>query len=193
MVILVMQRNSIHLDVTAYRQTKNNTCVPSCCKMVLDYVNKLVLTNPEQNFSEDEIAEIMKTSISGTLFSEIENMNEVMTTSTPSLEFSAEFEAHTLSDIKSELDLGLPLSVWIVINYGGNDYSHSVVITGIDETEKTISYNDPTFGDEYTTSQSEFMSMWESNGTRMIKTKIGRIISESLEKYMPPESNNEQS
>ena len=192
MVILVMEGDGkIHLNVPAYRQTKNYTCVPSCCKMMLDYVNELVLIDPEPNLSEDEIAKIMKTTISGTRFFEIENMNEVMTTSTPSLEFIAEFESHTLSDIKSELELGLAPSVWITINDGGNDYSHSVVITGMDETEKTISYNDPTYGKEFTISQSEFMSMWESNGARMIKTEIGRIISESLEKYMHQESKNE--
>jgi len=189
-----MQSDSkIHLNVTAYRQTKNYTCVPCCCKMILDYVNKVVLIDPEPNLSEDKIAKIMKTTISGTHFSEIENMNEVMTTSTPSLEFITEYESHTLSDIKSELELGLPLSVWIVINDGANDYSHSVVITGIDETEKTISYNDPTYGKEFTISQSEFMSMWELNDARMIKTEIGRISRESLEKYMHQESNNEQS
>lgn len=187
-----MQRDSkIHLDVPAYRQTENYTCVPSCCKMAFDYVNELVLTNPEPDLSEDEIAKIMKTTISGTVFSEIENMNGVMTTSIPSLEFIAEFESHTLSDIRSELKLKLPPSVWIVINIESNNYLHSVVITGMDEIEKTISYNDPIHGKEFTIGQSEFMSMWELDNARMIKIKIGRIRRETLEKYMPQESNNE--
>lgn len=189
-----MQRDDkIRLDVPAYRQTKNYTCVPSCCKMAFDYVNELVLTNPEPNLSEDEIAKIMNTTISGTRFFEIENINGVMTTSIPSLEFIAEFESHTLSDIRSELELGLPPSVWIVINVESNNYLHSVVITGMDKKEKTISYNDPIYGEEVTISQSKFMSMWESDGARMIKIKIGRISRETLEKYMPQESNNEQS
>ena len=191
-IILVMQRDGkIHLNVPAHRQTKNYTCVPSCCKMILDYVNELVLTKPEPNLSEDEIAKIMKTTISGTHFSEIENMNEVMTTSIPSLEFITEFESHTLLDIRKELESELPLSVWIVISDGSNDYLHSVVITGMDEIEKTISYNDPTYGEEKTISQSKFMSMWELDDARMIKTKIGRINRETLEKYMLQESNNE--
>ncbi len=161
--------------------------------MILDYVNDLELITPEPDLSEDEIAKIMKTAISGTKFSEIENMNGIMITSIPSLEFITEFESHTLSDIRKELELGVPPSVWIVINDGANDYLHSVVITGMDETEKMISYNDPTYGNEYTITQSEFMSMWESDNARMIKTKIGRINRETLEKYMTQETNNEQS
>jgi len=189
----MQEDGKIHLNVTAYRQTKNYTCVPSCCKMILDYVNELLLTKPEQNLSEDEIAKIIKTTISGTHFSEIENINKVMTSSVPSLELITEFKSHTLLDIRKELESGLPLFVWIVINDESKNYLHSVVITGMNKIEKTISYNDPIYGKEITVSQSKFMSMWELDDARMIKTKIGRINRETLEKYMLQESNHEQS
>jgi uncharacterized protein YvpB len=153
--------------------------------MIFDYMNRLVLTKPEQDLSEDEIAKIMKTMISGTHFHNIESINKVLTTSNPSLEFVAEFEPHTLNDIRKELESGLPVSVWIITNDGSNDYVHSIVITGIDEVKKEICYNDPTYGRERTISQIEFMSLWESHGARMIKTKIGGINRDTLEKYMP--------
>jgi uncharacterized protein YvpB len=177
--------DSIHLNVPAYRQTKNYTCVPSCCKMILDYMNQVKLTKPESDRDETEIAKIMKTTISGTHFRNIVNINKMMTSSNPSLEFVIEFGPHTLSDIRKELESGLPVSVWIITNDGSNDYVHSIVITGMDEIKKEISYNDPTYGREQTISQIEFMSLWESHGARMIKTKIGGINRDTLEKYMP--------
>jgi len=158
---------------------------------MLDYVNQVILTKPESDLDEDRIADIMNTTISGTHFTDIENINAVMTSSNPSLEFLTEFEAHTLDDIKRELKAGLPVSVWVKPADGSNYYFHSVVVTGIDDSKKKISFNDPTYGKEYTIGQSEFMSMWEFSGTRMIKTKIGRISRETLEQYMSDEVSNE--
>ena len=183
--------DKIHLDVPAYRQETDYTCVPSCCRMTLDYANELLLTEPEPRLDEDEICKIMRTNVMGTKFPNIENVNTLLVNSNPSIEFISEFEPHTLLGIKKELELGLPLSVWIIINMDGHDYSHSVVITGIDNEAKTISYNDPTYGEEYTISQSKFMDMWELNGSMMIKTKIGGVNRETLEKYMDLEINNE--
>lgn len=189
--ITSMPDDKIHLNVPQYRQTKDYTCVPSCCKMILDYANQFILTDPEPIRDEDEIAKIMNTDITGTIFSDVENINEILTVSIPSLEFIAEFQAHTLADLRKELQSALPSSVWIYLPVDGKFYSHSVVITGMDDNEKTISYNDPLYGKEFTISQSKFMSMWESNGARLIKTKIGRIKRETLEKYMDREDKNE--
>lgn len=182
-----------HLNVPAYRQTKDYTCVPSCCKMILDYMNDVILTIPESDLSEDDIAKAMKTTVGGTQFPEVENINEVMALSNPSLEFIAEFKQHTLDEIKKEIRAGRPVSVWI--DTGSVRYLHSVVITGFDDTMKTISYNDPTYGREDTISQSVFLSMWEQGrgSGLMIKTQIGRINRDTLEKFMPQELSNEQS
>ncbi len=159
--------------------------------MVLDYANAVLLTRPESDFSEDDIADAMNTSIVGTHFTNIEKVNRMLTASNPSIEFVVEFKVHTLNEIKKELENGLPVSVWIITNDGANDYVHSIVITGIDDNKKEICYNDPTYGEEYTISQSKFMSVWEQHGARMIKTKIGRISRDTLEKYMPQRSNHE--
>ena len=58
--------NVIHLNVPHYRQTKNYTCVPSCCKMILDYANQFILTESEPDKDEADIAKIMNTTITGT-------------------------------------------------------------------------------------------------------------------------------
>lgn len=173
--------SDIHLDVPIYRQEKDYTCVPSCCKMMLDYLNENILENPEPSLSEDQISEIMNTTISGTRRNEIHNINKRLTTSKPSVEFIAEFKPHTLDDIRKELANGLPVAVWI--ETGIANYFHSIVITGIDDVKKTITYNDPAYGKEYTISQSQFVMKWGTYAL-MIKTEIGRISRDTLEKWL---------
>ncbi len=128
----------------------------------------------------------MNTTSSGTRFSEVENINKVLTKSDPSIEFSAEFKPHTLNDIKKELREGLPVSVWI--STGSVDYLHAIVIIGIDDIKKTISYNDPIYGIK-TMSQSEFVTKWEKGQALMIKTEIGRINRYTLD-YFPKETDD---
>lgn len=174
------EEREIILDVPEYRQTKEYTCMPSCCKMMLDYLNQKKLTVPEPEISEDRIAEIMNTGIDGTEFDDIKNINAILTTSNPSVEFHAKIEPHTLDDIRKELRKGLPVCVWIDI--GSVKYWHAVVITGMDDVAKTISYNDPIYGKK-TIGQTEFFSIWEKTSPCMIKTEIGRIARPRLEDF----------
>lgn len=153
---------------------------------MLDYLNKEKLTEPII-LEEEDIAEIMETNITGTHFQNIENVNSITKASKPSLEFIAEYEPHKLADIKKQIETGLPVAVWITTNDGSGEYAHSVVITGIDDSKKEISYNDPTYGNEVTISQSKFLDMWDYWGSVMIKAEIGRITTESIEKYFKDE------
>ena len=179
----------IKLDVPSYKQTENYTCVPSCCKMMLDYLNHEKLKIQESDLDENQIAEIMNTTLDGTVLSEVENINKVMTKSDPSVEFRAEFQPHTLGDIRKELQKKLPVSVCIFT--GSVKFLHSIVITGIDDIKKTISYNDPIYGMK-TMSQSEFVSKWETDGALMIKIEVGRINRYTLDSF-PKEIDDEQS
>lgn len=154
--------------------------------MMLDYLNQEKLGNTAPNLSEDEIAAIMNTDITGTHLRNISNINGPIASASPSLEFVPEFETHNLDDIRNELEAGLPVTVWILTSDGSSDYLHSVVITGTNEETKQISYNDPTYGTE-TVSQTKFLDMWGYPGARMIKAKIGRITTESMEKYLSRE------
>lgn len=181
-------KEKIELDIPPLRQTENNTCVPSCCKMMLDYMNKQKLKTPESDLEEDQIAQIMNTTVSGTKFSEVENINKVLTKSDPSVEFSTEIKPHTLDDIKKELRVELPVAVWI--STGSVGFFHSIVIIGIDEIKKTISYNDPIYGMK-TISQSEFVTKWEEGDALMIKMEIGRINRYTLDDFPKEEIDNE--
>lgn len=180
-------KENIELDVPSLRQSENFTCVPSCCKMMLDYMNNQKLKTPESELEEEQIAQIMNTKVSGTKFSEVENINKVLTKSEPSVEFSAEVKPHNLEDIRKELREELPVAVWI--STGSVDFLHSIVITGIDDERKTISYNDPIYGTQ-TISQSEFVTKWEEGQYLMIKMEIGRINRYTLDDF-PKEKGNE--
>lgn len=185
----MQNKESIKLDVPSYRQTENYTCVPSCCKMMLDYLNHKKLKIPESTLDENQIAKIMNTTVSGTIFYEVENINKVMIKSDPSIEFRAEFKHHTLDDIRKELRKELSVSVWI--STGSVDFLHSIVITGIDDMKKIIFYNDPIYGMKII-NQSEFVTKWEKGNALMIKTEIGRINRYTLD-YFPKEKDDEKS
>lgn len=182
----MQNKENIELDVPFYRQTESYTCVPSCCKMMLDYLNDEKLKIPEPDLDENQIAKLMNTTVSGTVFSEVENINKMMNKSDPSVEFNAEFQHHTLDDIRKELQKELPVSVWISTRVV--DFLHSIVITGINDIKKTISYNDPIYGIN-TMSQSKFMRKWEKGEALMIKIKLGRINRYTLDSF-PKETYN---
>lgn len=184
-----MRKEKIDLNVPSYQQTKDYTCVPSCCKMILDYLNREKLKTPESDLDEHRIAEVMNTTVSGTSLSDVTNINEILTESDPSVEFTAEYKPHTLDDIRKELQEGLPVSVSFPT--GVINYLHAIVITGIDDIKKTISYNDPIYGTK-TISQSEFVTKWEEGQALMIKIELGRINRYTLEHYFKEESSDGQ-
>ncbi len=92
--------------------------------MMLDYLNNEKLKIHESHLDENRIAKIMNTTTSGTAFSDVENINKALTKSVPSVEFCAEFQPHTLDDIRKELQKELPVSVWIFT--GSDDFLHSM-------------------------------------------------------------------
>ena len=76
------------------------------------------------------------------------------------------------------------MTVWILAHDSGYDFPHAVVITGMDDTRKEITYNDPAYGTEVTITQSQFISRWEKLDQRMMKEKIGRLTRPTLEQFM---------
>lgn len=182
------EKEVVRLDVPTYRQQRGNTCVPCALKMMLDFANKVLLTERTRDMEELEIAEVVKTGIGGTHLYSVSLINSELGAAVPSLEFIPEYQAHTLDDIKGELSKGVPVAVWIITSDGTDSYMHAVVITGYDETSKTITFNDPTWGKPTTISQSEFMSAWEPPGARMVKVILGRQRMKKLEDYVPKEA-----
>src|SRR5581483_8468531 len=88
---------NLHLDVPAYRKMESYTCVPSCCKMMLDYLNNVTLIQPTANLEEPEITSVMNSKIDGTHLRDVANINDLLTASNPSVEFIPEFQYHQLA------------------------------------------------------------------------------------------------
>lgn len=179
----------IRLDVPAYKQSRNNTCAAVCIKMMIDYLNKLVLTEQTGVMDEESIYRVIHASQGGTPLMNTSLLNSVpeIITASPSLEFSPEYQVHELRDIEKELEQKLPVAVWILVVGEEDDYLHSVVVTGIDRRNKKVCYNDPTFGTKEEVDESRFMSIWEPPGNRMLKVKIGRVIRKTMAEFMPQE------
>lgn len=155
---------------------------------MLDYISKRRDSTPMPNLEEEDIEGIVDTNVTGTNWNNIKNINSALAKSNPSIEFISEFGPHDLDDIRKELQKELPVAVWIKTNDGSNDYLHSVIITGIDDEKRQISYNDPTYGAEKTISQSSFLDIWQyPQGARMIKVEIGRFTIQSIEEFMTKE------
>ena len=53
------------VDFPLLNQTENWMCVRSCWKMMLDYANKHMLTEPKPSLDEEVISEIVNTTRSG--------------------------------------------------------------------------------------------------------------------------------
>ena len=177
-------REDIHLEIPIYQQAENNTCVPCCLKMMLDHINKVKLIEPTPSLDESQIAKIVKTNVDGTHFSNIINLNTELKNAVPSLEFVPELASHTLADIRKELVKGLPVTVYVLANDSGHEFPHAIVITGMSDKTKEIMYNDPAYGKEIKTSQSQFLAIWDKLGQRMVKAKIGRMTRPTLEPFM---------
>ena len=155
--------------------------------MVLDYLNRIKLIEKAPDLSEGDIARIIQTRPSGTHFFNVVLLNKAIVSAVPSVEFSPEYKAHTLRDIEKELELRYPVIVWIVTtDEAGNDYIHSIVVTGIDTNQNVIHYNDPTYGKK-AEQLSQFLAKWEKHGARMVKVQIGRLVRKTLEEWTPQE------
>jgi len=182
-------KEPILLDVPAYKQSRNNTCAAVCIKMMIDYLNKLVLTQPTGTLDELGIYQVIQASGGGSHLMNTVLLNSVheVILASPSLEFAPEYQVHDLRDLEKELEQKLPVAVWILAVGDEDDYVHAVVVRGIDRPNKRIHYNDPTYGTREEVDESRFMSIWEPPGARMVKVKIGRVVRPTIPEYIAKE------
>lgn len=142
--------------------------------MVLDFINPRVGEN-NLSLSIEEIAEIVGTTMDGTVFNDVNKINrdKRILQTVPSIEFVAVYEHHTLEDIENELKENKPVIAWISgSETGAREMQHSVVITNLDRDNYTIQYNDPIDGDHQRT-LGDFISLWDSTDRTLIRVKIG--------------------
>jgi len=167
-----------NLNVPLYPQKPNEmTCVPVCIKMVLEYLKSDYNPRPTPfpELSIDEIIKILKTDITflGTSLKNIRNLNEDerVHIAVPSLEFEGRFGG-TLDEIKKELANNRPVIVYVPLSETHTANRHAIVITGIDEQNFLIRYNDPLFGAKCE-SIVKFQRQWDIADHVIITVKIG--------------------
>jgi predicted double-glycine peptidase len=161
------------LSVPLISQLDDYSCVPTCLKMVLEYVkNACSVCFP--NLTIKEIAESIGTTVEdGTLFDDVEriNDNKKIMQAIPSLGFVTEY-ACRFSGIEQEIHSERPVIAWILMTDKSREFKHSVVITGLDMEGNLIYYNDPIYG-SVEKEIGTFISMWEKVDTVLIRVRIG--------------------
>ena len=165
-----------NLDVPLEFQENDFSCTPVCIKMVLEFVRRQNPTGYVPNLSVEEISKNVGTDELGTPLENVERINEKLHKTVPSVEFVAELNC-SFDEIRNEISQGKPVIAWVRI-----PYSHSVVVTGLNEEMLVIYYNDPQLGKKQI-EMGRFISAWNSSDNVLIKVKIGEKIQRIIPEY----------
>lgn len=160
------------LNVPMFGQPIFYYCVPTCVKMVLEYVREKYGGAKIPRLSIKTIARIAQTTIDGTTPRDVENMNEALHAAVPSIEFEAKFMAR-FPEIMTELNEERPVIVWINAVEPPDIVLHAVVVIGFDPETNTVFFNDPNGAVEKTEEVGVFIRKW-GDYARLVKVLIGR-------------------
>lgn len=157
------------LDVPLWGQPQKNYCVPTCIKMILEFLRQ-EHGQDVPHLKLSSIARIVKTQWDGTAPKNVELMNSYFEG-----KLSVRFKAKALMrfpDLKKELDEHRPVIVWLNLAKQPEDTLwHAVVVTSFDPLTNYFTYNDPWDGKEKQEEVGRFMQKWGMEG-RMIKLLI---------------------
>ena len=172
----------VKLDVPMFGQPIFYYCVPACIKMVVEYVRREHGTKiPRLKIST--IARIVKTTIDGTAPKDVENMNEALARSVPSVEFKTQFLGR-FPEIVRELNEKRPVIVWINCVDPPDTVWHAIVVTGFDPEHNKIFYNEPDGAIENEEEVGIFINKMGVQG-KMVKVLIGKIIDRHIDEWHP--------
>jgi len=190
MVSLRLILAMVKLNVPLFRQPHPDYCVPTCLKMILEYLRERY-GNKVPRLSISTIAETIETLVGGggTTFDDVTRINERLLASEPSVEFSPEYPCEW-REIVEENEKGKPIIAWIWLSSDRasdnreHGCGHSVVIFDINVSEGVIYYNDPIHGnvDE---DIGRFISKWEHEDVNktLIKVKVGERVQRKIPEY----------
>jgi len=174
------------LRVPMVPQPDGVTCVPTCVKMVLDYVYS-GLEGTDLNLGIEEICEIVGTTKDGTNLEDVKriNSNPKIKKAIPSIEFDVNYDRHTLREIEHEIEeKHMPTIAWIKpLEANDRDLEHAVVITDISRDDYKICYNDPLFGEKQM-ELGKFMELWERTDRTLIKVRVGEREQRLLDEWI---------
>lgn len=162
----------VELNVPMFGQPIFYYCVPTCVKMVLEYVREKHGKTRIPRLSIKRIANVVKTTVDGTAPRDVENMNEALSGAVPSVEFEAKFLSR-FPEVIEELNGERPVIVWINVVEPPDIVLHAVVITGFDPETNKVFFNDPDGAVEKTEEVGIFVRKW-GDYARLVKVLIGR-------------------
>jgi len=132
----------VYLDVPYEKYAGANWCLPASGAMTFKYFGK--------NISQAEIASAVIKDGSSSVYKMIKYAKD--------LGFEAKYNYMTIEEIKCLLKKDIP--VIAVQNYSLTlPYSHARVIIGFDEEKQEVISNDPTAGEDYKMSYSNFVAL----------------------------------
>jgi len=120
----------VSLPVPHFRQSLNYTCVPAAARMALAHLG--------HSIDEATLATKLDTKSFGTIVRNVQRIS--------SLGFSVSFGSSSLANVRSSLELGAPVIVFVMtgsLKYWKLDVPHAVVVVGIDD--ENVYLNDPWF------------------------------------------------
>jgi len=174
----------VKLDVPLFRQPHVDYCVPACIKMVLEYLRN-IHGDKVPRLSIKTIAKTIRTEVGkGTVFHDITKINEMISSSLPSVDFVVEYPCEW-DEIVEENENRKPIIAWIWLSDNrGHGCGHSVVVFDIDRSEGVIYYNDPALG-VVQEDIGKFISKWEDENVNssLIKVRVGEKIQRKLPEY----------
>ena len=138
----VEELDYVYLDVPYEKYAGYNWCLPASGAMALKYFGL--------NVSQSQIASQVIKNGSSSVFKFMTYANN--------LGFDTEYKCKTIEEIKDLLNKEIPLIA--VQNYSINlSASHARVIIGYDDENQEIFTHDPTIGEDYTMTYSEFLAL----------------------------------
>lgn len=175
------------LDVSTIRQRPDRAeCVPACLKMVIDYMNAHLLTEPAATLEVSELAAMVKTEYTGTEINDVKRLNGELAImqAAPSLEFDAAEKPREMEDIEEDLKKGLPLIAWIGKGKDPFMWKHAVVIVNVSRSRQWIRYNDPTHGDRKHVDLDEFSKEWYAADRWLVRLILGRRDTRKMTEFV---------
>jgi len=132
----------VYLDVPYEKYAGANWCLPASGAMTFKYFG--------ENINQAEIANMVIKDGSSSVYRMVSYARD--------LGFEAKYNYMTIEEIKNLLKKGIPVTA--VQNYSLTiPYSHARVIIGFDEEKQEVISNDPTAGEDYKMSYSNFAAL----------------------------------
>lgn len=165
------------LNVPLWGQPARNYCVPTCLKMVIEFLRERY-GEAIPRLSIKQIARIVNTQWDGTAPKDVERINEYFEAKL-CIEFKALYMRH-FPEIQKELDEERPVIAWINSQKPPDKLWHSVVVRGFEPN--FVIFNDPWDCKRKSEEVGLFISKWGTEA-KMVKLYISKEKQSYLYEY----------